>query len=565
MSTLAQGARGAGLPTATLAVRRINALAPRARGAWLLTAAFAAAYLIVAPASADLAAAAYRGELFSRAGFTLWDNAWYGGHHLLAYSLLAPALTAALGAQLLAALSMTAAAALFARIVDRHFAASAAALGAALFALGAGVNLFANRVPFDLGIAIGLAALALAVRSPPPRVRSVRGLGALLLAVLCALASPIAGAFLALAALAWALASPRVRRRLAPALLLAAIVPVALLVVVFPEGGTQPFDRSAFYPALAGVLVVAVLLPARERVLRTGALLYAAALIASFLIPSAVGGNADRLGALAAAPLAACALVPGWRADSRLRRLVLVVLLPALAYWQVNAAVADFAAGVSDRAEHASYYAPLLRELRRLGVGFGERPARIEVVATANHAEARFVGLHAMLARGWERQLDRERNALFYEESRPLTPARYRAWLDANAVSYVALPDAALDYSARAEAALVRVRVRSAGLSEIWSSAHWRLYAVLDPTPLAQPPAELQSVGTDSFALSVPRPGSYEVRIRYTPYWALASAHGCVSESADGFTDASPRAAGRLLIIIDFSIARVFDHGRRCR
>ena len=53
--------------------------------------------MIVAPLSADLAAAGYRSDLFARAGFTLWDNGWYGGHHLLAYSLLAPALGALLG------------------------------------------------------------------------------------------------------------------------------------------------------------------------------------------------------------------------------------------------------------------------------------------------------------------------------------------------------------------------------------------------------------------------------------------------------------------------------------
>ena len=40
-------------------------------------------------------------------GFTLWDNSWYGGHHLPAYSLLAPALGALLGPRVLAALSMT--------------------------------------------------------------------------------------------------------------------------------------------------------------------------------------------------------------------------------------------------------------------------------------------------------------------------------------------------------------------------------------------------------------------------------------------------------------------------
>jgi hypothetical protein len=247
-----------------------------------------------------------------------------------------------------------------------------------------------------------------------------------------------------------------------------------------------------------------------------------------------------------------------------LRRLVLAVLLPALAYWQVNAAVADFAAGTRDGAEHASYYAPLLHELSTLGVGFGARPARIEIVATRNHAEARFVAARIMIARGWERQLDRARNPLFYD-SAALTPARYRAWLSANAISYVALPDAELDYSAKTEAALVRREAPAAGLREVWRSAHWRLYAVLRATPLAQPPAVLQSAGTDSFALAVPRAGAYDVRIRYTPYWALGSGHGCVSEAPGGFTRASTRAAGRLLIIVHFSLARVFDHGPRCR
>ena len=58
--------------------------------AWLFTAACALAYVLLAPPSADLAAADYRSELFSHSGLTLWDNAWYGGHHLPAYSVLAP-------------------------------------------------------------------------------------------------------------------------------------------------------------------------------------------------------------------------------------------------------------------------------------------------------------------------------------------------------------------------------------------------------------------------------------------------------------------------------------------
>jgi len=64
--------------------------------AWLLTAFLGAVYLVIAPASPDLAAASYRSYLFGRFGFLLWDNSWYGGHHLPAYSLLAPALGDAL-------------------------------------------------------------------------------------------------------------------------------------------------------------------------------------------------------------------------------------------------------------------------------------------------------------------------------------------------------------------------------------------------------------------------------------------------------------------------------------
>ncbi len=305
------------------------------------------------------------------------------------------------------------------------------------------IALLSSRVPFDLGLAIALGSIALAQRGHDG--------WALALALLSSLASPVAGAFLALAFIAWALAGSR--RALAGALALAALVPIGLLTLAFPEGGTQPFVASAFYPALAAVLVVGALMPREQRVLRVGALLYAAALIGAYALPTAVGGNADRLGALAAGPLAACTLasaVPRWR------RLALALLAPALLYWQVNAPVTDFVASESSAAVNASYYSPLLRELRALGVGNAARPVRIEAVATAAHWEARFLAPHVMLARGWERQLDRYRNALFYESAPAPTAQQYAVWLRKQGVSFVALPDAPLDYSARAEAQLVR-------------------------------------------------------------------------------------------------------------
>jgi hypothetical protein len=519
----------------------------RAVPTWTITAALALGYLILAPASSDLAAASYRSDLFARAGFTLWDNSWYGGHHLPAYSLLAPALGAWLGPQLLAALAMTVAAALFEPLAREGFPQRHARAASALFALGVGVQLLSNRVPFDLGVAFALAALLLA--------RRARMTAALATTVVCSLASPVAGAFLALALLAWALGSAR--RGWPLALCAAALVPIALLAIAFPEGGSQPFVASAFYPTFLATAAFAALIPREQRVLRAGALLYAGVLLACYLLSTAVGGNADRLGALVAAPLALG--LAGTFAGRR--RLALLALLPFLVYWQLKTPISDYAAVRGDPSVASSYYVPLLGELHTLGVGYGARPARIEAVPTSNHWEARWLAPHVMIARGWERQLDRERNAPLYEPS-TLTPAAYAAWLAREAVSYIALPDAELDYSGRAEARLVRRG--SPYLREVWRSAHWRLFAVRGARPLAQAPAQMLAASTDSFALRAPRPGAYLVRVRFSPYWRLARGSGCVSSSPGGFTEIRARAAGTFEVVISFSLGRVLDRGPRC-
>jgi hypothetical protein len=109
--------------------------------------------------------------------------------------------------------------------------------------------------------------------------------------------------------------------------------------------------------------------------------------------------------------------------------------------------------------------------------------------------------------------------------------------------------------------------LRRGGLSylrEIWTSAHWRLFAVLGATPLAHAPAVLTSAGTDSFTLSEPRAASTIVRIRFTPYWAIVGGRGCVSEAPGGWTEVQAQSAGSVHVGIDFSLERVFDHGPRC-
>ncbi len=149
----------------------------------------------------------------------------------------------------------------------------------------------------------------------------------------------------------------------------------------------------------------------------------------------------------------------------------------------------------------------------------------------------------------------------------PLDAATYRRWLSEQAVSFVALSDGALDYSSVGEAKLLRNSASNgtgAYLREIWHSPHWRLFAVHPATALAQAPARMSAVSSESFTLAVPAPGSYEVRLHFTPYWAIAHGPGCVAEAPGGWTEVQARRAGSVHVVISFSLGRVFSRGRRC-
>jgi hypothetical protein len=492
----------------------------------LAAGALAAAYAIWQPRSADLAAATYRSTEFSRVGLTIFNNQWYGGHHALSYSVLAPPLGAWIGVELLAALAVVAAAALFSMLV-------ASRLAALWFAVGFAASLLSGRVPFDLGVALALAALVAAKRD--------RTAVASALALLTSLASPLAGAFLALAAVVVA----RRRRRLGIAIAVAAALPIVLLVAAFPEGGHEPFAASSFWPTLLATVAIGLL---AEPPWRFGIFLYAVVLIGSFALPTPIGGNAARLAPMLAGPVALEVFRAGWR-----RRLLAVAALP-LMIWPLDAPLHDFVYAVDDPATAAAYYVPLKRFLAAQPGG----PFRTEIVFTRTKWEAALVAPDFPIARGWERQVDIFDNPLFYDGH--LTATSYLRWLHANAIRFVALPDAAVDYSAQDEARLVRAGLPY--LVAVMRSPHWRVFAVVQPTPLASRPATVTAVGPESFGVAFAAPGTSTVRIRFTPYWKAD--RGCVARAAGGFTSVSATRAGPVRVTIAFALGRVFDHGRRC-
>ena len=79
----------------------------------MLTLVLACVWAVAAPLTPDLAAQAYRTWLFAHHGFVVWDNAWYGGHHMPGYSIVFPPLAAVLGLRLTGLLAATGSAFLF--------------------------------------------------------------------------------------------------------------------------------------------------------------------------------------------------------------------------------------------------------------------------------------------------------------------------------------------------------------------------------------------------------------------------------------------------------------------
>jgi hypothetical protein len=332
-----------------------------------------------------------------------------------------------------------------------------------------------------------------------------------------------------------------------------AIGVVAALNLAFPESGEFPFAFTSYVAVPAwclGAWLITRRIP-EERGFRVAVYGYLLASTAAWLVPNPLGGNAIRLGALFGGPLLAAVLLTR---RPRVHPLVVVLALTGSLYWQLMAGVRAVVQTDGDRSTHAAYYHPLRQWLR----DHAGRTSRIEVPPTSNHWEAAYLAPSFGLARGWLRQLDRTRDDVFYDGR--LSDRSYRRWLQRNAVRYVALPDAPLDYSAHAERNLILrhpdyLRLR-------WSSRHWQVFEVKNPGPLVVGDGfsrgRLRSLGTQSFTVGVGRPGRLVVREHYTPFWSVKSGPGCVAQHGD-WTELRVRRPGLVRVGIDFSPGRALE------
>jgi len=529
-------------------------------------------WLVADPRTPDLAAQVYRVGLFRQLGFAVWDNNWYAGHHLLGYSLLYPPLASLLGVRVLGAVCVLASSVLFARLLRSAYGETAVRWGAAWFAVAALGDVWIGRMTFALGVSLALAAgLALSRE---------RWLWAGALAALCAAASPVAAVLLGLAALSVALA------RRSPRVLLVAAVPGAAVVLalaaLFPEGGYEPYPILSFAATLLVVLAFLLALPPAARLLRIGACVYLMACVACVAVHSPMGSNIERYAVLLAGPLLLCTRLDargkgkgegdgeggagegkgerGGASGGVWRRLrcgpVVVAALCVTAVWVVWGPARETLAVAGSEATSAAYYTPVKRFLAEQHGG----PVRVEVPLTRSHWEAALLAPSVSLARGWDKQMETRYDGVLLAKG--LTAAAYERWLHEQAVTYVALPDVQLDPSSAQEGRLIRHGLPY--LREVFASAHWRIFRVLSPTPLASGPGRLTLLGHDSFALRASRPGRFVVRVHFTRYWAVSAGSGCVSQAPGGWTAVSAATAGTVRVTASFSLGRAFSSGGSC-
>lgn len=516
------------------------------RLSWLPAVALSLALTTVAllwdPHVRDLAAQTFRTELFERGGFAIWNGSWYGGHYILTYSVLLPPAAALVGPRLIGALSVVLSAYLFDRMVREHWG-ERAHWATLWFGVGAVSLLISGQLTFAMGVAFGLLALRCLQRER-------RG-QAMVAALGCALASPVAAMFLGGVVLVARAAGGLRRQGIAVGAI--ALGVVICLNLAFPESGEFPFAFTSFIGVplwCAGALLVIRGVPG-ERQFRAAVYAYLIASAAAWLIPNPLGGNAIRLGALFGGPLLAAILLTR---RPRVNALLVAVVLLGSLYWQLMAGIRAVAQTDGDQSTTATYYQPLRHWLR----SHDGQNSRIEVPPTANHWESAYLAPTFGLARGWLRQLDTTRDDIFYDGH--LSNREYRTWLEQNAVRYVALPDAPLDYSARAERALIvsdppYLRLR-------WTSTHWRVYQVRHPGSLVVgrggSQGQLRSLGTQSFAVQVQRPGRLVVREHYTPFWAVQSGSACIAAAGD-WTELRTTRPGLLRVGIDFTPGRAIQ------
>ena len=295
----------------------------------------------------DLPAQVFRAELFRQDGFVLWNSQWFGGHAVLGYSVIAPAISAAdRTARARCAERHRVGAVMFERILRFSFGPRRVARQPLVRARHRHQS---HRRAHDVRVRRRARARRDLRAAASPRGHRGRVRGAVLAREPARRLLPRdrrgrVGGRATRATRAGARARVRGARPDRDDRVALPDRRSGAVRTVGADLGPLPAARSS--PPRCGATPAA----------RWGAALLRAVAIGSYVVPTALGGNVSRLGQYVAGPLLACALLPR-------RRLLLAALAIPLLIWQWFPAVDGIAFAHTDPSTRASYYTPLLTYL----------------------------------------------------------------------------------------------------------------------------------------------------------------------------------------------------------
>ncbi len=501
-----------------------------------LAAAVATAVYWLGPPGVDQAAHVFQTWQFSQHGFAWWSNDWYSGRYEpVSYSPLFYPLASVVGIGVLAVAGAgLLGAAATAALADRYGAQLAAAPCLLLAPTAAFNTVVSGAYPFLCGAAAAAVAALCAQRG--------WRVGFVLAAAVTLAFSPLALALLT-AVLAGFVASAGVARglrthKLEIAGLAVVLVAGAAVQEFFSLGESYPYGRldlitvAAF--CIAGMLLAGPRRSALE--LRLAFAAYLSVNVVAYAVSAPIGSNADRLFLEAGTPLLWLAARVGDR-----RSVWVGIVLAASFGLQMQVFVRDLHTSWENPAVTRAFWAPAVAFLDREH----DSQHRVEVVASWGHWEADYLPRAGIpIARGWFRQDDFPQNAVLYRSQ--LTAAAYDGWLRSVGVRYVILPDGPLDYSAGAEARLLRSG--RSGLRRVGRFGRLQVFELPSATPIVTGPGDprLLSLAGGDVVFDATAAGSYLVRVRYTPYWTGAA----TSKGANSMTQVDVSGPGQVRLAV---------------
>ncbi|HXR11810.1 MAG TPA: hypothetical protein VN770_05910, partial [Gaiellaceae bacterium] len=318
---------------------------------------------------------------------------------------------------------------------------------------------------------------------------------------------------------------------------------------LFPGGGDYPYSFAELTAGVAFCVLGLIFTwnVERARVLRFVFGVYLVALLTIYFVPTAIGENVARM-RYAAIPVAVLIfslrrwrpLIPG------------IALIVLAASWNMSPLAFNYVNGENDATANASTWPTAIAYLQT----HAEPQFRVETVDTTGHWGAVYLAdANIPLARGWFRQDDFPQNQLLYSK---LGPRAYLAWLHGLGVGYVVLPrKAPLDYSSRAEAALIRGG--NTGLVPVLHTSELTIYRVPDAQAIVTGPGfpAVVSMTQSKIGVSVTRGGTYRIAVRWSPYWRASN--GCLSKGKDGMLRLSTLRARSVTISFIVSADSAFD------